>query len=184
MSNDYNDVDKLLSHMHLDGFGYRSFRKGDPAVAEAAEPVVPVQPAAPVAAEAPAPKAAAVVAAAPAAPVAAVTPPLRVVRPAEPVAVAPPAAAAAPVAAEVVAAPVQPSIEASGRVSDTLQRLMRGSITDSAPKLNLHLELPTRPAQPDAVAPAAQGERSLSEVFGKLHTAAAIKPRVISGTER
>jgi translation initiation factor IF-2 len=173
MSTDYNDVDKLLSHIHLDNFAYRSFRKNDSA-APAAEPVAPAVAVPPPVAAAPAPIPA---------------PALRVVRPAEPaapkqaepVAAAP---AATPAAAAVAAAPAPSVAEASSDIGGTLARLMRGSITDSAPKLHLDLHLPVRPAQGEAEAPAAEGERKLSDVFGRLHTAAAVKPRVVSGTER
>ena len=156
MSSDYDDVDRLLSHMHLKDFSYRSFRRGEPApplrVVRSADP---------------SPPAAQVKA-----------PPLRQAKPAPQPPLAP-----APEPAVLLPAAVSPTAAAPAvsRISDALQRLAQGSIAASAPKLELHLDLPLPP--PPGVA-AQKADRSIAEVFRRLDQATLLPPKTAGGGER
>ncbi|MDB5973281.1 MAG: hypothetical protein JWR07_41 [Nevskia sp.] len=167
MNSDYNDVDKLLSHMHLNDFAYRSFKHGDSAaplrvVRSAGKPADPLKPEAASCAETA--SAQLVVVKAP------------VIQPISVRSVPVTAAAATPAAAG--AAP------ASSRISDALERLKRGSISDSAPKVNLHLELPLRPEPQEISLPAMAADRPVGDVFQRLRALAVLPPKAAGRGER
>jgi hypothetical protein len=169
MNSDYNDVDKLLSHIHLNDFAYRSFKHGDP---DASLRVVrsTEKPAAPVKAET-----APCVETPPSQPVsgrASVVQPI----PIRPV-------PATPVSAVATPAPVGPA-PASSRISDALERLKRGSIADSAPRMDLHLELPLRPEPQEVSLPAMATDRPVGDVFQRLRALAVLPQKAAGRGER
>lgn len=169
MKSDYNDVDKLLSHMHLNDFAYRSFKHGEPgpplrvvrSTEKAPESVkaetAPRDEAAP-------PQTASVRAS--------------VVQPitAKPVSAISTPAAVAPASAE--------AMPASSRISDALERLNRGFISESAPKLNLHLALPPRPGPQEVSLPSMVADQPVGDVFQRLRALAVLPPKAAGRGER
>ena len=178
MSSDYNDIDKLLSHMHMTDFSYRSFKRGEtsPALRVVRSADVVTQPVV----KQPAQKADSGIRREPV-----LEQPARV-QPEIAVAVVSTGSVAAPVKAAPaeLAAPVVAAQATSPRVSDTMERLMRGSIADSAPKVNLHLELPLRPSPQEVIASQVDAERSIKDVLQRLNGLAVLPPKTIVRGER
>jgi hypothetical protein len=179
MNSTYDDVEKLLSHMHMKDFSYRSFRhdgstpplrvvrpKEEPQSVAKVE-VAPKQDAVqPKVEPQPAPKVEALA--------------KRELTLTEPALAAPVALAQPEIAAKAPAA----AATASSRVGDALERLMRGSIADHAPKVNLHLELPLRPGPQQAVLATLVADPPISEVFRRLNALALLPPKIVVREER
>ena len=145
MSSDQDDVDKLLGQIKLQNFPYRAFGRGEPSalriVPKLEGAVPPAQPAS---------------AAKTAAAITAATPAASTIRPAA-------AQLAAPAQAP---APLQPAM----RIGEAFERLARVSASTGAPRLQLQLNLPRRPALiATTVSPS---ERRLQDVFERLRCAA------------
>jgi hypothetical protein len=183
MSSDYNDVDKLLKHMHMPDFSYRTFKRGEASsgartvqMGESAQSVQAVPPEnAAHAGPQPQLKPETLPQTQilqPQSPVHRPQPPgsreplVAVVDHPQPVhTVAPPvfsASLAAAYAAPLSAAP------SDSRISEVLERLSRGSVAASGPRLHLQLQLPPRPDPLQAAPQAEASSHSVDEVLRRL----------------
>lgn len=106
-------------------------------------------------------------------------PTLRIVRPtaAKPAAAAKTVAPPMPAPAPALTAGPRPTAQ----VSAAFERLARGSMAASAPRLNLKLNLPLRPEVSPAAATAPAADRRLQDVFRRLQGSAVLAATVGAG---